>query len=32
MKLWTVQPIEWYDELLKNGVISGKKNMSMSII
>ncbi len=26
MQLWTVQPIEWYEELLKNGIIYGNKN------
>ncbi len=25
IQLWTIQPIEWYEKLLKNGVIHGEK-------
>ncbi len=25
MQLWTVQSIEWYNELLKNGIIHGAR-------
>ncbi|WP_160169126.1 hypothetical protein [Flavobacterium sasangense] len=28
MKLWTIQPIFWYEKLLENGFIYGDVNLS----
>ncbi|PIE99496.1 MAG: hypothetical protein CR965_02230 [Paludibacter sp.] len=28
LTLWTIQPIEWYENLLKDGIIYGTKELS----